>query len=69
MFDLSKTEIDRLHGPIGLDLGGRTPAEIAVSIAAEIVAVKNGVPLIQKKEGSMLPLSSEIARNTFLDVH
>ena len=69
MFDLSKTEIDRLHGPIGLDLGGRTPAEIAVSIAAEIVAVKNGVPLIQKKEGSMLPLSSAIARNTLLDVH
>ncbi len=38
-------EAERLEGvyaPIGLDLGGRTPAEIALSIMAEIVAVKNG---------------------------
>lgn len=43
LFDLSPAEIERLHGPVGLRLGGRTPAEIAVSIAAEIVAVKNRV--------------------------
>ena len=49
LFDLSADEIARLHGPVGLDLGGRTPAEIAVSILAEIVAVKNGVALTQKK--------------------
>jgi xanthine dehydrogenase accessory factor len=49
MFDLSADEIGRLHGPIGLDLGGRTPAEIAVSILAEIVAVRHGVTLTQKK--------------------
>ncbi|MCU0965867.1 MAG: XdhC family protein, partial [Burkholderiaceae bacterium] len=30
MFDLSPVEIGRLHGPIGLDLGSKTPAEIAV---------------------------------------
>jgi xanthine dehydrogenase accessory factor len=59
LFDLSAAEIGRLHGPVGLDLGGKTPAEIAVSIAAEIVAVKNGVPLVQKKEGSALPLTVE----------
>ncbi len=61
MFDLTPAEIARLHGPIGLDLGGKSPAEIAVAIVAEIVAVKNGVALVQKKEGSALPESSGVA--------
>lgn len=42
LFDLSAQQIARLHGPIGLHIGSRTPAEIAVSILAEITKVKNG---------------------------
>jgi xanthine dehydrogenase accessory factor len=36
----TEAQIDRIHGPIGLDLGGKTPAEIALSIIAEIVAIR-----------------------------
>lgn len=34
-------QLARLHAPIGIKIGGRTPEEIAISIIAEIVAVKN----------------------------
>jgi xanthine dehydrogenase accessory factor len=34
--------IDRIHRPIGLDLGGRRAAEVALSIAAEILASHRG---------------------------
>jgi xanthine dehydrogenase accessory factor len=40
----SEADVARLHGPIGLDLGGRAPAEIALAILAEITAVRYGRP-------------------------
>ncbi|MFJ4961588.1 XdhC family protein [Streptomyces sp. NPDC088729] len=46
---VTERELARLHSPIGLDLGARTPEETALSIAAEIVAVRRG--------GSGLPLT------------
>jgi len=39
---LTDAELDRLHSPIGLDLGARTPEETAVSIAAEMIAGRWG---------------------------
>lgn len=47
-FDLSAAQLERLHGPIGLYIGSKTPAEIAISILAELTAIRNGVALPDK---------------------
>ncbi len=43
LFDLSAEQIGTLHGPAGLPIGSRTPPEMAISILAEITAVRHGV--------------------------
>jgi len=40
LFDLTPQQIARLHGPVGLEIGSKTPAEIAVSILAQLVQLK-----------------------------
>jgi xanthine dehydrogenase accessory factor len=45
---VTEAQLARLHSPIGLDLGARTPEETAISITAEIIAHTNngtGLPL------------------------
>lgn len=44
---LDEAALRRLHGPIGLDLGGRSPAETALAILAEITADRYGAPVLR----------------------
>jgi xanthine dehydrogenase accessory factor len=44
-FDVSRDELARLRGPVGLNLGGLTAPEIAMSIVAEMTALRRGVDL------------------------
>ena len=39
---VSEAELDKLHAPIGLAIGSRSPAEIALSVMGQIVATRNG---------------------------
>ncbi len=62
-FDLSDAEIARLHGPVGLYLGSKTPPEIAVAILAEITAVRYGLKSVdwaQKTVSRYTPSECEV---------
>ncbi len=66
-FDLSKDEIARLHGPVGLYLGSKTPPEIALAIMAEMTAVRYGVPSVDwaaKEQSRFAPSACEVAPAT-----
>ncbi len=44
-FGVTPAAVQRLHGPVGLPIGGKTPAEIAVAIGAGLTAARHGVRL------------------------
>ncbi len=52
-------QINRIHGPVGLDLGGKTPPEIALSIIAEIVATRYDRTLVLATEAPALHSEAE----------
>lgn len=47
-FNVTREQVDRLHGPVGLYIGALTPSDIAISILAEIISVKHGVQIMKK---------------------
>lgn len=59
-FGLTEAALARLHGPVGLRIHAKTPAEIAVSIIAQIIAVKNTLAA-----STTSPVTTSSAGNTF----
>jgi len=51
-------KFERVHAPVGLEIGALTPEEIAVSIAAELIAVRRNAPNLQHKSVKLADLAS-----------
>ncbi len=58
---VSETDLGRLRGPVGLDLGGRAPAETALAILAEIVAERYGGTGRPMKEQAIVSSDAGVA--------
>jgi xanthine dehydrogenase accessory factor len=56
MFDLTESDISKLHGPVGIPIGSRTPTEIAVSILAEIIKVRSEQRTFWNQKSTTEPL-------------
>jgi len=53
---LGEAALERVYAPVGLDLGARTPEEIAVSIVSELVALRRGGQAVHLRAVDLLPL-------------
>jgi len=62
-FEQTETSLARLRGPIGIYIGSKTPPEIAVSVMAEILAVKNGVVLPREMAVARAKDDTAVAEN------
>jgi xanthine dehydrogenase accessory factor len=62
-FEQTEASLARLRGPIGIYIGSKTPPEIAVSVMAEILAVKNGVTLPRDMEVAQAKNDRDLAHN------
>lgn len=52
---LSEAALARLHAPIGLDIGGKAPWEVAISVLAQITALRNGPDAFKAAPAARLP--------------
>ena len=67
-FGVSPASLSRLRGPIGIYIGSKTPPEIAVSVMAEVLAVKNGVVLPRDMEVAQAKNERAVPENDAADL-